>query len=175
MIEQLGDQPPATEVPGERVNPSTGRPGGNSGRSRLWRRTAGAAVVMAVLVVGNATVNSAAANASSRDIGDAAKTSTAGTSMAGTPTAGPAASHDAGASPAALHGEFKVINRDGSAQLRRWQSGAVDAIDEISLTVRSADGFDSTYLLGPGVSVTGIGLGDEVTVVGAGQALPANA
>ncbi len=72
---------------------------------------------------------------------------------------------------AALHGEFRVVNRDGSAQLRRWQSGAVDAIDSMSLTVRSADGYDSTYLLGPGVSVTGIGVGDEVTVVGAGQAV----
>jgi hypothetical protein len=75
----------------------------------------------------------------------------------------------------ALHGEFRVLNRDGSAQLRRWQSGAVDAIDSLMLTVRSADGFNGRYLLGPGVSVTGIGVGDEVTVVGAGQAVPAEA
>ena len=68
-----------------------------------------------------------------------------------------------------------MLNRDGSAQLRRWQSGAVDAIDTLTLTVRSADGFNGRYLLGPGVSVTGIGVGDEVTVVGAGQAVPAEA
>jgi hypothetical protein len=66
-----------------------------------------------------------------------------------------------------------VLNRDGSAQLRRWQSGEVDAIDNLTLTVRSADGFNAQYLLGPGVSVTGIGIGDEVTVVGAGQSVPA--
>lgn len=64
-----------------------------------------------------------------------------------------------------------MLNRDGSAQLRRWQSGEVGAIDSLSLTVRSADGYAGQYLLGPGVSVTGIGVGDEVTVVGAGQSI----
>ena len=73
----------------------------------------------------------------------------------------------------ALHGEFRVLNRDGSAQVRQWQSGEVAAIDDLTVSVRSADGFSGRYLLGPGVSVTGIGVGDEVTVVGAGQAVPA--
>lgn len=163
MTEQLDDLAQVTEVPGERLNRPVSEPGGNSGRSKLWRRTAGAAAVVAVLVVGNATANSAAANASGRPTSAPGSTWTATT----------VGSASARTSASALHGEFKVINRDGSAQLRRWQSGAVDAIDEISLTVRSADGFDSTYLLGPGVSVTGISLGDEVTVVGAGQAGPA--
>jgi len=149
MTEQFEDQPPAVESPS---------------RNRLWQRTAGAAAVVAVLVVGNAT----AANAS---------TATTSAPAAGKVAAGQETSDSAAgghASTAALHGEFRVVNRDGSAQLRRWQSGAVNAIDTMSLTVRSADGYDSTYLLGPGVSVTGIGLGDEVTVVGAGQALPGN-
>ncbi len=140
MTDQPDDRPAAVESPT---------------RTRLWQRTAGAAAVVAVLVVGNAT----AASGSERS--DVASTS-------GHASSDPAASTR---SSAALHGEFKVINRDGSAQLRRWQSGTVDAIDEISMTVRSADGFDSAYLLGPGVSVTGIGLGDEVTIVGAGQAV----
>lgn len=138
MTEQPGNRPPATESPT---------------RTRLWQRTASAAAVVAVLVVGNAT----------------AATGRSG----GAASSGHASSNPAAQSSGALHGEFRVVNRDGSAQLRRWQSGAVDAIDTISLTVRSADGYDSTYLLGPGVSVTGIGLGDEVTVVGAGQAVPA--
>ena len=141
MTEQPENEAPAVE------NPT---------RTRLWQRTAGAAAVVAVLVVGNATAASASV------------------SPAAAATSGQASNEPAGASAAgALHGEFRVVNRDGSAQLRRWQSGAVDAIDTISLTVRSADGYDSTYLLGPGVSVTGIGIGDEVTVVGAGQAVPA--
>lgn len=143
MAEQSGDRPPAVEGPT---------------RTRLWQRTAGAAAVVAVLVVGNAT----AASGSERS--DVATTS-------GHTLSDPAASTPASA---VLHGEFKVINRDGSAQVRRWQSGTVDAIDEIPMTVRSADGFDSAYLLGPGVSITGIGLGDEVTIVGAGPAVGTN-
>jgi hypothetical protein len=133
-------------------------PTGSPGRARLWRRTAGAAAIVAVLVVGNAAQAQAASRAGGR-------TAEHGTSSAG-------AGETAGS---ALHGEFRVLNRDGSAQLRRWQSGEVDAIDNLTLTVRSADGFNAQYLLGPGVSVTGIGIGDEVTVVGAGQSVPAQA
>lgn len=153
MTEQQDVQPHAGDgpvAPGDRAP----NPVGASRRARLWQRTAGTAAVVAVLVVSNATTASAA----SRPSGSA----TAPTSTAPTSTS------------ALLHGEFKVINRDGSAQLRRWQSGTVDAIDAISMTVRSADGFDSAYLLGPGVSITGIGLGDEVTIVGAGQAVATN-
>jgi len=130
----------------------------NPGRARLWRRTAGAAAIVAVLVVGNATQ----AQAAPRSNGSTAA-----------PTNSSAGVGEVAGS--ALHGEFLVLNRDGSAQLRRWQSGEVDAIDNLALTVRSADGFNGRYLLGPGVSVTGIGIGDEVTVVGAGQAIPAEA
>ena len=158
MTEQQDAQPDAGDgpvAPGDRAP----NPVGASLRARLWQRTAGTAAVVAVLVVSNATT----ANAAARQSGSVtAPTSTAPTSTAPTTTS------------ALLHGEFKVINRDGSAQLRRWQSGTVDAIDEISMTVRSADGFDSAYLLGPGVSITGIGLGDEVTIVGAGQAVATN-
>ena len=69
-----------------------------------------------------------------------------------------------------LHGEFAVINADRSVQTRQWQWGTVVALDAISFTVRSTDGFNGHYLIGPGVSVTGISVGDDVTVVGAGQA-----
>jgi hypothetical protein len=166
MTEQQDVQPNAGNGP---VTPGGGAPNpvGTSRRARLWQRTAGTAAVVAVLVVSNATTASAAA----RPSGSAsAPTSTAPTSTAPTSTA--PTSTDPTTTSALLHGEFKVINRDGSAQLRRWQSGTVDAIDEISVTVRSADGFDGDYLLGPGVSITGIGLGDEVTIVGAGQSVP---
>lgn len=74
-------------------------------------------------------------------------------------------------SDANLHGSFTVINLDRSVQPRQWQWGEVTAIDEVAFTVRSADGFDGTYLIGPGVTVTGIAVGDTVTVVGAGQAV----
>jgi len=132
-------------------------PVSNPERNRLWRRTASAAAIVAVLIVGTATQAQAA-------------TGQAGRTAASTSSAGVGESIGS-----ALHGEFRVLNRDGSAQLRRWQSGEVDAIDNLALTVRSADGFNGRYLLGPGVSVTGIAIGDEVTVVGAGQAIPAGA
>jgi hypothetical protein len=133
------------------------RPVGNPGRTRLWRRTASTAAIVAVLVVGNGTQAQAAVRPGGRTA-----------TVANSANAG----QDAGS---ALHGQFRVLNRDGSAQLRQWQSGEVDAIDNLMLTVRSADGFNGRYLLGPGVSVTGIGVGDEVTVVGAGQAVPREA
>jgi len=155
MSEQPGDQPPAMEGPKDGPKDGPDFSSGISGMSRLWRRTAGTAAVVAVLVVGNATAAGASTRAGHTPVPTAADNPSPATDVSG----------------AALHGEFRVINRDGSAQLRRWQSGAVNALDKISMTVRSADGFDSTYLLGPGVSVTGIGVGDEVTVVGAGQAV----
>ncbi|MET0865019.1 MAG: hypothetical protein ABWZ98_11840 [Nakamurella sp.] len=146
----------------------------NPPRTRNWRRTASAAAIVAVLVIGNATQAQAASAPSVR-------TAEPETNSAGIGDSVPSASADgsglapddvlAGDTGSALHGEFKVLNRDGSAQLRRWQSGQVDAMDNLALTVRSADGYRSRYLLGPGVSVTGIGVGDEVTVVGAGQAV----
>lgn len=130
---------------------------GISSRNRRWRRTASAAVIVAVLVIGNAAQATAAVpggRTAASPKGTGAEAATAG---------------------AALHGEFKVLNGDGSAQLRRWQSGQVGAIDNLSLTVHSDDGFDGQYLLGPGVSVNGIRVGDDVTVVGAGQSITADA
>ena len=62
MTEKSGAQS-GTEIPGEEVNVAPVA-GGVSGVSRLWRRTAGAAAVVAVLVIGNATVNAASATAS---------------------------------------------------------------------------------------------------------------
>lgn len=171
MTEQPADQPPATHTSTEVVNSAPG----SSGVSRLWRRTAGAAAVVAVLVIGNATVNAGSASASTRLNSTTATVPVTGTATVSSSGASHPGTDGSAPADAALHGEFKVINRDGSAQLRRWQSGSVNAIDEISLTVRSADGFDSTYLLGPGVSVTGIDIGDEVTVVGAGQSVAAGA
>ena len=117
---------------------------GDSSRKRWWQRTVGAAAVVAVLVIGGA-----------------------GRAAASTPDTRSATT--AGAE--SLHGEFAVINADRSVQTRHWQWGTVVAIDAISLTVRSTDGFSGHYLIGPGVSVTGITVGDDVTVVGAGQAV----
>jgi hypothetical protein len=72
----------------------------------------------------------------------------------------------------ALHGEF-VVNEtttaaDGTTSTTtktiRIQTGAVTAIDATSLTVLSTDSFSATYALGTGVDVTGIAVGDTVSV-----------
>jgi hypothetical protein len=162
---------------------ATGPQLGTSGRSRLWRRTAGAAAIVAVLVVGNATQAQASTRTNSRSVVPTGSNSAevgerpelAHDFVAGDGSELAPADFVAGDGSSALHGEFRVLNRDGSAQVRQWQSGEVNAIDTLTLSVRSADGFNGRYLLGPGVSVTGISVGDEVTIVGAGQAVPARA
>jgi len=121
-----------------------------SGRGRRWRRAAGVAVVVAVLVVANAK----AAGASTLRKPSKAEIATA----AATPSNGPD------------HGQFTVINADGTEQVRRWQWGEVVTVDDTSLTVSSPDGLAGSYQIGPGVDVADIAVGDVVTVVGTIQA-----
>lgn len=121
-------------------------------RPRLWKRTVGVAAMMAVLVVGGSAAAKGGANSS------VASGSTGGLGASG--AAPSSAEREGTQSPANLHGLFSVINIDRSVQSRQWQWGEVVEIDEISLTVRSIDGFSGSYLIGPGVSVTGIGIGD---------------
>ena len=121
-----------------------------SGRGRRWRRAAGVAAVVAVLVVANAK----AAGASTLRKPSKAEVATA----AAMPSNGPD------------HGQFTVINADGSEQIRRWQWGEVVTVDDTSLTVSSPDGLAGSYQIGPGVDVADIAVGDVVTVVGTVQA-----
>ncbi len=136
------------------MNESSTGPGSARPDRRGWRLTAGTAALMAVLVV----AGSSGAN-------------TRTSSRSGRPTSTGNSAPRGATSNTALHGAFPVVNADGSTQVRQWQGGAVIAIDPLTLTVRSADGFTSSYLIGSGVSVAGIGLGDEVTIVGTGAAV----
>ena len=136
---------------------------GNPKRTRLWHRSVGVAAMVAVLVVGA----SATAHGATVSSGGAA----AGGARGESGSASAPSDADPTDPPANLHGTFTVVNRDRSVQSRQWQWGEVVAMDDVSFTVSSADGFNGSYLIGPGVSVTGIGVGDTITVVGAGQAV----
>lgn len=81
-------------------------------------------------------------------------------------------SHPAGGVPArgpvdaslgrVLHGDFVVLDRSGTGTTRkRFQTGTVTAVSTSSLTVRSSDGYVSTYTLTAKSSVT---VGTKVTV-----------
>jgi len=120
------------------------------GRGRRWRRAAGVAAVVAVLVVANAKA--------------------AGASTLRKPSKAEVATAAASAVDGPVHGEFRVVNADGTEQVRRWQWGEVVDITDAGLTVASSDGLAGAYELGPGVSVADIAVGDIVTVVGTVQA-----
>ena len=126
---------------GDPEDVAAGTVGSGRGRGRRWRRAAGVAAVVAVLVVANA-------KAAGAEVATAAAT----------PSNGPD------------HGQFTVINADGSEQVRRWQWGEVVTVDDTSLTVSSPDGLAGSYQIGPGVDVADIAVGDVVTVVGTIQA-----
>lgn len=122
----------------------------NTATAGRWKRTTGVAAAVAVLVV----ASSSSARASTPRKPSKAEIAT----VAATPVDGP------------VHGEFTVVNADGTEQVRRWQWGEVVDVNAEGLTVASADGLAGAYALGPGVSVADIAVGDTVTVVGTVQA-----
>jgi len=126
-------------------------------RAGLWKRTAGVAAVVAVLIVGNTTRATAAAPSA---------VATLSTGSYTWHVALPPASSASDADTGPQHGEFPVVNADGSVQIRRWQSGAVVASTEGSVTVLSSDGYRSEYRLGTGVDVQAVKDGATITVVG---------
>lgn len=72
------------------------------------------------------------------------------------------------------HGEFPVVDADGTVHTQRWQSGevvAIDAADTSLVTVASEDGYASDYRVDPD-RASGIAVGDVVTVVGLVQNPP---
>ena len=73
--------------------------------------------------------------------------------------------------PGALHGEFVVADGNGGYLTQALQTGAVTAVDAGSLTVASADGYTSTYVVDDETLVDGgndefsdIAVGHDVTV-----------
>jgi len=72
-----------------------------------------------------------------------------------TPTPGATARHPAkadalaGMLAKAEHGEFTITGKDGATRIMDIQRGVVTAADANSVTVRSADGFTTTYTITP--------------------------
>ena len=67
-----------------------------------------------------------------------------------------------------MHGQFPVVDADGTVQTHRWQWGevvAVDATHPTVITVASEDGYAGDYRVAPDTA-DGINVGDVVTVVG---------
>ncbi|GGL88435.1 hypothetical protein [Nakamurella endophytica] len=68
----------------------------------------------------------------------------------------------------ALHGDV-VVSSGSSTVTERLQRGAVTAVGSGSLTVRSTDGYVSTYAVPNGVDVSGVSTGTSVLVLGTVQ------
>ena len=150
---------------------------GRSPRARHWKRSAGVAAAVALLVVGPART-AGASTPEPKDASSSRYSPTAAPSRFSTLSTGsyawhvastPAADHrksgqDGAAGPA--HGEFPVVAVDGTVQTRRWQWGRVDRVAEGWFAVTSDDGYRDEYALGAGVDPSAVTVGQQVTVVG---------
>lgn len=179
---------PATPEP---ERPNWGEPVGQQPRkSGTWKKTAGAVAVAAVVVTGGTlAVNAANASGSTGTatglpgVYGTGPLGGYGPGQGGTAPAGPEAEGgtDQGPGPHGpggpggphgarelrdvLHGDFVVTNPDGGYLTRRMQTGAVTALAGGKLTIKSTDGYSSSYTVGE-VPTTGIAVGDTVTAVG---------
>src|SRR6478736_1894279 len=88
---------------------------------RRWKQAAGAGAVVAVLIVAQST----AAKAASPPTATATLSTGAYTWHVANPPAGDTENPPDQGAP--LHGEFPIVNVDGTVQIRRWQWGAVAA------------------------------------------------
>ena len=133
MTDRTAEPAPTTSetVTGQGDPEDAGAGAVGSGRGRRWRRAAGVAAVVAVLVVANAK----AAGASTLRKPSKAEVATA----AAAPSNGPD------------HGQFTVINADGTEQVRRWQWGeVVDIADDRPRCRPAPDGLAGAYQSAPG-------------------------
>jgi hypothetical protein len=142
----------AVDTAGEVLTATTERP-----RVSLWKRTAGVVAVAAVMIIGNTATASAA---------PPSPVATLSTGHYTWHVARPAADAVVPAAEAPQHGEFPVVNADGSVDTRRWQSGTVVTVSDGSVTVLSSDGYRGVYRIGSEVDVHAVGVGSVVTVVG---------
>src|SRR6476661_3949229 len=149
-------RPHRIEAVQARADQPDGEPAAGVGRRRRlrwWRRSAGVAVAVAVMVLGS--------------------TGTAGATPR-RPSPGEIATAAAGTIDGPVHGEFPVVDADGGVQTQRWQWGEVVAVNSASsadapfsstITVASEDGYASDYRVEPD-QAAGVSVGDVVTVVG---------
>lgn len=157
-------------------------------RPRSWRKTAGAVAIAGVVVAGGTVAMSAnsAASASGTPLRWALPALPSPPGLPASPAPPPRPAERAAAaarrrpSPpeghrmgpggrmgmaGALHGDFVVAGTTkGTYVTRRFQHGEVTAMANGSLTVKSADGYSSSYTVG-NVPLTGIAVKDTVTVV----------
>ena len=164
--------PPAWGAPGS--PPTWGAPGSPPGpngkppsRWKPWQKVAAGGALAAVIAVGGVAAVTAA-NASSDDTA---------TTQAGTPGAGSGGGSDTGRTGTrgalagamelanALHGDFVVSSGSGT-QTMRLQTGEITALSSDSVTVKSTDGYTSTYAVGSGLDLSSVAVGDTVRVIG---------
>lgn len=174
-----GGPPESGQGPMPPAQPIWGAPAGPQGKApskwKTWQKAAAGGTLAAVVAIGGVAAVSAA-NASSNETA----TSQAG-SAAGPPGSGgsggfadsgrsgpPGARGDLAAVMElanALHGDF-VVSTDSGTQTMRLQTGEITELSGDSLTVKSTDGYASTYTVGAGIDVSGLATGDSVRVIG---------
>ena len=154
---------------GIRMSADTEVPGG-----RRLKRAAGAVAAVAVLIVAQASAASASTASpptATQTLSTGAYTWHVATSTAADHTVqNRATDHPEGPGP--LHGEFPIVGADGTVQIRRWQWGAVTALNADTVTIVSDDGYVSDYLVGAGAAsnLESVAVGELVTVVGTVEA-----
>jgi len=165
-------EPPAWGAPGS--PPTWGAPGSPPGpngkppsRWKPWQKVAAGGALAAVIAVGGVAAVTAA-NASSDDTA---------TTQAGTPGAGFGGGTDTGRTGTrgalagamelanALHGDFVVSSGSGTRTMR-LQTGEITALSSDSVTVKSTDGYTSTYAVGSGLDLSSVAVGNTVRVIG---------
>lgn len=134
---------------------------GHSGLVNTWgmRKTAGALVVAAAVAgVGGAAI------AAATDSGYHAMSGGMHGGFGGPPPE-PGA-HRTGAEPESLHAEYVVSDEHGGFTTELSQTGRITAISATSVTARSDDGFERTYLIrqANGATQTSLGVNDQVTI-----------
>jgi len=137
-------------------------------RRRRLTRAAGAASAVAVLIVAQA--RPASASAASPPTPTQTLSTGAYTWHVARSKDDMAAGNKEKDATGPLHGEFPVVGIDGTVQLRRWQWGEVAALSADTVTIVSADGYISDYLVGAAASIDpdldSMAVGEKVTVVG---------
>ena len=144
-------------------------PDGTRRPTAMWKKVAGGVALAAVVAVGGvAAVNAAnASNTPSGQTGQGGLASSAGGYGQGFGSGGTDTGRRGGIGSLgdALHGEFVVATESGGTETRRLQRGQVTAVGSGSLSVTSTDNFAATYTVGSGVDVSGIAVGNTVTVI----------
>ena len=138
---------PPTWVPPTQQPAPNGEPGTPPGKHRAKIAVAGA--IAAAAVVGGGVT---AAVVSS---GDSSSAQVAGPGAGG--FGGPGGTGNgggaAGGMMAALHGTYVVSDGNGGYGTELTQTGTVSAVSASSITVKSADGYSKTYVIGSSTSV----------------------